>query len=119
MMTNKNLSACPLFWTSPKTIMRFLSVCIILYSVAAAVSAEPGSYVLYSFDHFMGEQVAVKSCGCHNLPYHDSYRWFPYGSGGRAYKKDHCAGRVVKEFSEDENESYEHYPEWKSIVIDC
>ncbi|KAF9570982.1 hypothetical protein EC968_001123 [Mortierella alpina] len=99
--------------------MRFFSAGAVLFSIVAGASAAAGHYILYERDHFAGHQAAVETCGCQNLPYHDSYRWFAHGSGGRAYSQDHCAGPVVKEFYGDRDDSYNHYPNWKSIVIDC
>jgi hypothetical protein len=92
----------------------------VLFSVAGFVAlASASSFVAYSGGSYSGNSIEYRSCGCSNIAYHGSYKWYHAGQSGRMFNSDNCQGVAVFTLSSARDTKQPTGFGWRSIDIIC
>ena len=94
-----------------------MKVFIALANLVAFASAS--TFVAYKGDHFTGADQSLSHCGCTNIDYHGSYKWYHGGQSGRMFNTKDCQNTAVWTLASDSDGQQETGYGWNSIDIIC
>ena len=83
------------------------------------VFASASAFVAYASNHFAGADTSITRCGCSNIPYQGSYKWYHDGQSGNMFNKESCPGVPVATLPSNEDTDMLTGFGWKSIDIIC
>ncbi|KAK9145580.1 hypothetical protein Sjap_005483 [Stephania japonica] len=88
-----------------------------------ALTMSPGAYashlVVYSGHYYTGDSEDIGACGCTNIPYHGSYKYYAEGQSTRLYNQGDCQGVAHTTLSTNQNSEMETGFGWNSAFIVC
>ncbi|KAK9093990.1 hypothetical protein Scep_025459 [Stephania cephalantha] len=79
--------------------------------------AEASRLIVYSGNNFSGASATVDACGCSNIPYRGSYRYYAEGQSTRLYNEGDCRGPVHTTLATNQNAQMTTGFGWNSAFI--
>ncbi|KAK9093993.1 hypothetical protein Scep_025462 [Stephania cephalantha] len=79
--------------------------------------AEASRLIVYSGNNFSGASATIDACGCSNIPYRGSYRYYAEGQSTQLYNDGDCRGPVHTTLATNQNAQMTTGFGWNSAFI--
>ncbi|KAK9145587.1 hypothetical protein Sjap_005490 [Stephania japonica] len=96
-----------------RATMAILALMVLLINGAVATRM-----VVYSGEYYTGATAIISACGCTNIPYHGSFRYYAEGQSTRLYNEPDCRGAAHTVFPGNKNWQRNIGFGWNSAFID-
>ncbi|KAK9145581.1 hypothetical protein Sjap_005484 [Stephania japonica] len=75
--------------------------------------------VVYQGQYYSGATQVIGACGCTNIKYHGSYKYFAEGQSTRLYNQGNCHGPTHTVLPSNQNSERNIGFGWQSAFIVC
>ncbi|KAK9155724.1 hypothetical protein Sjap_003204 [Stephania japonica] len=92
---------------------------LVLVVALMSIGADATHMVTYTGNYYTGDTQVISACGCTNIIYKNSYKYYAEGQSTRLYNNYDCQGTAQTTLSSNTNTQSPTGFGWNSAFILC